>query len=594
MGELLLGLIIITLILLLVAAGSVGWVGRVLVPTDRVGIVRRRYGAAHPAFRMITPYNTRGVQARTLLPDRFTWLFPGLYTVEFVPRVYVPRGDIGIVRAREGRARTAGRTLALPVECDNFQNGEAFLLNGGEQGEQAAVLPGDHYYYINTRLFTVEFVPRAYVPPGTVGLVTAKAGGIRPPDRPFGRHVECDSFQDGPTFLAGGGEQGRQLAVLAGGTYYDINPSLFDVVTVGNVASARDDDLATYHLKQIAIPVGCTGVVVTLDGADPERGGSMLGPLVEGHRNFRLPWVFLAEGGRRGVQQETLSEGTIYALNPWFVRVILVPTRLLILEWTKKTTSQSRNYDAELEQIRVTIQGHHLHVEMSQTLQIPEKSAPKLVSQFGGTETSGLGGLVHDPLPVQRFVERVLGATVAAYFNEMAAATTVAEFLRTYAETRTDLAAQVRNALLAWGVEAERTTLGEFSAEDPSLNDALKKKFDAQMQAEVLDVKRKNVLVEDEIDEIEVRRERRRAALELEAEIAALGPDNVAMIRIIREISQMQVPEYIGGGDVSSYVQALPMSAVRDLIGRLRELSTDHKPGSSERPRLSTGENAED
>ncbi len=87
---------------------------------------------------------------------------------------------------------------------------------------------------------------------------------------------------------------------------------------------------------------------------------------------------------------------------------------------------------------------------------------------------------------------------------------------------------------------------------------------------------RDNILIEDEIDQVRVLPERRRAALELQAEIDALGVDNVALIRMIRalirmirEMSSMQVPEYIGG-DISSYAEALPMPVLRDLMSRLR------------------------
>lgn len=43
--------------------------------------------------------------------------------------------------------------------------------------------------------------------------------------------------------------------------------------------------------------------------------------------------------------------------------------------------------------------------------------------------------------------------------------------------------------------------------------------------------------VENEIEERRLDAERRRTALEPDGEIAALGRDNVAMIRIIRDIS---------------------------------------------------------
>jgi len=331
-------------------------------------------------------------------------------------------------------------------------------------------------------------------------------------------------------------------------------------------------------LQAVAIPVGSTGVVVTLDGVEALRAGTArpVGPRVHGHSSFRLPWVFLAAGGRRGVQEETLSEGTVCALNPWFVRVMLIPTRLLILEWTKKTAVEAeRNYDAELDQLLVTVQGYRLHVEMKQSLQIPEATAPTLVSQFGGV-ASGIGGLSHNPAPVQRFVERVLGATVEAYFNDIAAAATIQEFVGQYAETRTDLTSRVRAALKTWGVEARGTTLGEFQSEDPSLNEALRAVFTARMEGEVLEVERENVVIRDEIDAVNVLAERRRAALtleaELQAEISALGTENAAVIRIVREFAKFEVPEYIGGSDMTGIIGTLPMTQMNDLLGRLRGL----------------------
>ncbi|MDN0199558.1 SPFH domain-containing protein [Streptomyces sp. S.PNR 29] len=564
---------------LLGAAGWVGWAGRVAVPADHVGIVTRRLGPAHPnpAFKQVNPATARGVLARTLLPGGFHWLTPLMYSVDFVPRVHVPAGMIGLVTAKEGRTRTDGRTLGRHVDCDGFQDGQAFLLGGGEQGVQVATLTGGQAYYINTRLFDVEMVPRTYVPPGTVGLVQAKAGAVRPADQRFGRHVECDSFQDGQAFLDGGGEQGRQLAVLGGGAYYDINPELFQVITTDNVSASRDG-LTEAHLQEISLEEGYTGVVVTLDGAEPRQDADgTVGPRVEGHRSFRLPWVFLAGGGWRGVQEETLGEGTTYALNPWFVRVLPIPTRMLFLKWADKQESESDNYDVALGKIVVNVQGFDLEVALSQNLQIPRDVAPRLVSEFGGVPTSGLGGLVDDPAPVQRFVRNVLGETVSGYFSEIATTSSVLDFLGRYEDVRKDLTDKVTHALEKLGVRTLNTSLGRFTPTDPSLPEALKKRFDAENDLDNLRVGVEQAQLRDLIDELEAQSEYRRVALELEKEVRLLGPENVAMIRIVREFANFDVPDYIGGGDISAYVQALPMTAVQDLLARLRELRQDQQ-----------------
>jgi hypothetical protein len=578
------------LIVLLGAVVWAGWAGRVVVSADKVGIVTRRFGLPHPdpAFRQINPSGARGIQARTLLPGQH-WLLPGLYSVEQVPRVRIPPGMIGLVTAGEGRPRTDGRTLGRKVECRDFQDGEAFLLGGGEQGVQVATLPGDQSYYINTRLFAVEHRPRTYVRDGTVGLVQAKAGAFRLADKRFGQHVECNSFQDGEAFITGGGQQGRQLAVLGGGAFYDINPELFEVITADNVRTSRDG-LTEAHLKEISIEEGHTGVAVALDGAEPGRNASgSVAPRVEGHSSFRLPWVFLGNGGCRGVQEETLSEGTSYALNPWFVRVIVIPTRILTLNWREKDDFEADNFDKALGQISVTVQGFQLKVDMSQNLQIPESVAPTLVSQFGGVRTSGLGGLVQDRTPIQWFVRDVLGANVAAYFSEIAATSSVIEFLNKYEDTRKYLTDKVTHALEKWGVVVLETKLGSFIAEDRKLDEALKEMFYLDMESGSLLKKKEHAKIKEEIDKITILAYMRRVHPELEKEIALLGRENVAMIRTVREFANFDVPDYIGGGDISAIVQALPVNAMQELLARLRELRREQITQSVQLPELTEG-----
>ncbi|MGV9453776.1 SPFH domain-containing protein [Streptomyces sp. NPDC003635] len=590
---------IFVLLVLLVAAAAVAWNARVVVPADHLGVITRRYVPQHPdrAYKHVNPHNARGVLARTLLPG-VHWLWPLVNSVECVPRVHVPHDMIGVVTALEGHNRPGRSRLARHVDCDDFQDGEKFLLGDGErkgqQGVQVRTLSGGQSYYINPRLFRVEMRPRTFVPAGTIGLVQAKEGGVRPPDQRFGRHVECDSFQDAEAFLAGGGEQGRQLAILGGGMYYDINPELFDVITVDNVTASRDG-LTEAHLREISIEEDYTGVVITLDGAEPEEGpDGAVAPRVPGHSNFRLPWVFLANGGRRGVQEETLGKGPSYALNPWFVRVMVIPTRVLILKWHNKEQSEADNYDADLGQITVKVQGRfELAVDLWQNLQIPPHVAPTLVSQFGGTSTSGLGGLVDDPAPMRRFVRDVLGVAVTGYFNEIAMTNSVFEFLESYEDVRKNLTDRVKHALGKWGVETLETNLGDFEPTDPAMLEALKAELFEELKGKQLDQAVKNAEREDAIDTYLARAEGRRVGMEIKAEVEALGRDNVAMIRIVREFAGFDVPQFIGGGgDISGYLSTLPLPAVQDLLTRLRQLRLDQQLTGAAAPQELTTEGA--
>jgi hypothetical protein len=429
----------------------------------------------------------------------------------------------------------------------------------------------------------VQTFPRTHVPDGTVGLVIAKVGRLRPPDQPFGRYVECDNFQDGDAFLLGGGEQGRQLAVLGGGASYDIHPDLFEVLTTETVGSGRGDGLTPSHLRDINIPVGYVGVVVTLHGIEPPPQDDVIGPAMPGHSNYRLPWAFLNAMGWRGVQQQTLRQGGVYALNPWFVRVVLMPTRLLTLEWKQKSPTEADNYDAELEQLVIGIQGYLLSVNITQTLQIPASAAPKLVSQFGGEVTShGLGGLVNDPRPVQRFVERVLGGTVESYLTEVAASATVEEYLTQQDSIRAELAQRVRQSLKEWGVTVSDTLMGLSTAQDPELNRIRQRVIAEQQNRLTLEEKVKSAEIHARIRRIEIaveREERGLAVAELERLAEVLGPDVAAVQALVAEIKDMRVPEVISG-DAATLGPFMPWQRIQEVVTAVRQRQLPHDAAS--------------
>ncbi|PZG27465.1 hypothetical protein C1I98_33350 [Spongiactinospora gelatinilytica] len=456
----------VQMVVLLAVLGSsalaVYLAGRWTVPEGHVGVVRQIRGPAHgdPRFRRVTPYRARGIHAATLPAGRTTWLMPGFCTVEFVPWVRVPEGRIGLVTALEGSRRPAERPFGMPVECDDFQDGVAFLCGGGEQGRQVATLPGGASYRINTLLFEIETVPRTYVPPGTVGLVLAGAGLPLPPGRPFARYVACDDFQDGAAFLRGGGERGRQPAILPGGAHYDINRALFEVITTED-ADMRNDETAARQLREIAIPPRHAGVVITSAGVEPGEG-EPVGPRIEGHDGYRLPWVFLERGGRRGVQRETLPEDSVHPLNPWFAAVMPIPVRPLTVRWGHGAC------DLELPPIELVVEGGApLRPRLAQTLRVPPEAAPGLVAEFGGLREADrdcLGGLLEDRLTIRRFAADVLGPIVAACFAEFAAGAAVPGPATGTAGVRARLESRIGEALRVWGVEAIRMDFAGFEA----------------------------------------------------------------------------------------------------------------------------------
>jgi hypothetical protein len=564
----------VIIIVVLIAAGWVASKSYVRIPENTVGLKKRIDRTRWTAVAL-----RPGVH----------WRVPMLEQVETEPAVRVRNNMIGLVTAKEGVGRPTGQLLGRPVECDSFQDSAAFLRNGGEQGLQVTVLRSGQVYYLNPHLFEVEFVPRTHVPDGTVGLVIARAGKTPPPDRLFGRHVECDDFQDGAAFITGGGEQGRQLALLGSGDY-DINPELFRVVTTANVADLGTG-LTARQLRLIKFDAGDTGVVITAEGAPPERdakGTQLPAPVISGHQNFRLPWVFLDGGGRKGIQAETLPGGVPYALNPWFVSVVLVPVRQVILEWTKDRQTDLSRYDAELDPIMIQIDGHRLFFEMTQIVRIPERAAPRLVSEFGGHGGLDAGGLIDDKAPVQRFVEKTLGSKVEAYFTAKGTEMRGKDFQEGFPYLQPELALAIGGALKPWGVDAITTTLSQYETDDEDFQAPMRAAYAAEASKRALTAQIETAGLRDELDQVEFKKELRRAELQFRALVDILGRSDALMIRTIQEYTNMKVPSYIGGGDMDRIVGALPVPALTELLGRLGALA-EGRPGTKAAGSIVTG-----
>ncbi|HAT13680.1 MAG TPA: band 7 protein, partial [Microcoleaceae bacterium UBA11344] len=112
--------------------------------------------------------------------------------------------------------------------------GDLIALNG-EAGYQADTLPpGWHWGYWPLQ-YNVRKESLTVVPQGEIALIIAAGGASIPPQRILGKITECDNFQDARKFLKSGGEKGRQLGIITGGSYR-INTALFTVITAENAA----------------------------------------------------------------------------------------------------------------------------------------------------------------------------------------------------------------------------------------------------------------------------------------------------------------------------------------------------------------------
>src|SRR5256885_1229309 len=94
--------------------------------------------------------------------------------------VQVGETEIATVEAIDGRPLPKGRLLGDEVECNQFQDGEAFLDNGGFKRPPGAIIP-PRAYRVNPFLVNVAQQPPAGGASRQVGGATAQDRQPRPP-----------------------------------------------------------------------------------------------------------------------------------------------------------------------------------------------------------------------------------------------------------------------------------------------------------------------------------------------------------------------------------------------------------------------------
>ena len=332
--------------------------GLVIVPEDRIGLVTKKFvliGKQElPEGRIIATKGEAGFQAQTLAPGVYFWKWIWQYEITFQPFTIIPTGKIGLVLAKDGSELQTGLILGRKVDCDSFQDAEAFLSNGGRKGRQTGIMtPGS--YRINTFLFEVEMVDMTNIPENAVGIVTTLEGRPLDEGQIAGRLIDGhNKFQDVDLFLQNNGYKGLQEHVILAGSYF-LNPWFAKVEMV----------------RMTEIPIGHVGVVISYVGAE---GVDTSGAEFK-HGN-------IVSKGQKGVWAEPLGPGK-YPINPYIMKVELVPTTNLVLNWAS-ARSESHQLDKNLSTITVRSRdGFTFSLDVSQIIHIPTTEAPKVIARFG-------------------------------------------------------------------------------------------------------------------------------------------------------------------------------------------------------------------
>jgi len=418
--------------------------GIVYIPHIQVGIIEKIWSSKGSLRegQIIARNGEAGFQARFLRGGIHFGLYPWQYRIHKEPLVVVAEGKMAYLYARDGIPLEPIQTLGRNVASNHFQDAIAFLEAGGQRGRQRGILR-EGVYAINLALFIViteehvfsgpiresadkyelwkaqllalrAFDPivigsggqshvrgiaessasEAGAPPSlaampdfnpntdTIGVVsiqdgpTIGSGEIIAPEIKAADSKDHNYFQDPEAFLQLGGKRGKQLQVLTDGTFF-INRWF-----------------GTVEIKaKTLIPIGYVGVVVSYHGA---AGDDTTG------ESFR--YGEQVEAGHRGVWRSALAPGK-YALNPYAVKVELVPTINFVLRWISGQTEAHR-YDEDLTSIDlITADGYEPRLPLSLVLHIDYQKAPSVVQRFGD---------------VKRLITQTLDPILTAYFRDVA------------------------------------------------------------------------------------------------------------------------------------------------------------------------------
>src|SRR5215813_2672895 len=396
--------------------------GLVIVPEDRIGLVTKKFvlfGKQElPEGRILATNGEAGFQAQTLAPGVYFWKWIWQYDIIFQPFTVIPTGKIGLVLAKDGAELETGSILGRKVNCDSFQDAEAFLKNGGRKGRQTAIIaPGS--YRINTFLFDVDVTDMVTIPDNAVGVVTTAEGKPLDEGQIAGKIIEGhNKFQDVDKFLGNDGYKGLQEQVILAGSYF-LNPWFAKLEMV----------------KMLEIPIGHVGVVISYVGDE----GQDLSGVEFKHGN-------IVAKGFKGVWAEPLGPGK-YPVNPYIMKVELVPTTNLVLNWAS-ARSESHQLDKNLSTITVRSKdGFPFNLDVAQIIHIPNTEAPKVIARFGN---------------MVNLVSQVLEPTIGNYFRNSAQDSDVIAFLGTRKERQQSARDHIGKVLEQYNVNAVDTLIGDI------------------------------------------------------------------------------------------------------------------------------------
>src|ERR1051326_1690426 len=594
------------------------FLGIIYIPHTQVGIIEKIWSSKGSLRegQIIARNGEAGFQARFLRGGIHFGLYPWQYRIHKEPLVIVAEGKMAYVYARDGVPLEPVQTLGRNVECNHFQDAIAFLEAKGQRGRQRGILR-EGVYAINLSLFVIITEDRVFsgpvresaekyelwkaqlfglrafdpvvigsggqshmrgiaessaseagAPPSlaampdfnpnidTIGVVsiqdgpTIGSGGNICPEVKAADRKDHNYFQDPEAFLTLGGKRGKQLQVLTDGTFF-INRWF-----------------GTVEIKaKTLIPIGYVGVVVSYHGA---AGDDTTG------ESFR--YGEQVEVGHRGVWRSALTPGK-YALNPYAVKVELVPTINFVLRWISGQT-EAHHYDEDLTSIDlITADGYEPRLPLSLVLHIDYQKAPSVVQRFGD---------------VKRLITQTLDPILTAYFRDVAQTSHMLDLLTKREEIQKRATEELGERFKRYDINVGGVLIGGRESREiaPGQADPIETLFDQLRMRRLADEQRATYAKQEEAAQQQVALNQAKAKAERQTELtqSAIAVDiaknrgqaefdeaeQLAKKQVTLAEGEARAKELIGKGESSRIAQ----------IGLAEAAVTMQKVGAYRDPRL--------
>ena len=210
----------------------------------------------------------KGPQIDILLPGTYR-VNTKLFLVDIKDATVIPSKKVGLVTARDGEPLPPSEYVAKSITGSReFQDGAAFLANGGQRGPQLDFLrPGT--FYINPLMFDVTLDDVVLVQRGEVAVIVSNVGkdpaemplpGAAPGVKPTSDEILKAGVE---RYVVDNGYRGIQREVLGPGTYY-LNKLGFTphIIPTTNITIDWADEKSDERVPRVFNPLA----IVSKDG----------------------------------------------------------------------------------------------------------------------------------------------------------------------------------------------------------------------------------------------------------------------------------------------------------------------------------------